>query len=382
MCPNFFVGRTEQVQTFVERVRRSLAGRAEVIFISGERGIGKTSLAQFAHLHVKQEFKVAGSHAHLEGITDTAEAIRRSVQHLVQESHDKPWHRQLLKLLREHVRQVGLFGMMIEFTPPPDLLESTVRHFPNTLRQLFDAIHSKGCNGLLLIWDDINGLVQRREFADWLKSVVDELAFEKVPICLVLVGLAEVRHTLIRNNESLARVLFPLDVPLWNENECAEFFHRAFQQVNVQVTESALKTMTIFSGGHPALAHEVGDAVLRVDDDNVIDDDDVSDGIVQAAEIIGRKYLEPQVYQAIRSPRYRKILRILASDSNNYAFQRTAISQGLSSNERRVFDNFLRRMRRLGVIIPDEERGRGAYRFRNLLHFFYFAMESARRPRS
>jgi len=97
-----------------------------------------------------------------------------------------------------------------------------------------------------------------------------------------------------------------------------------------------------------------------------------------AAEIVGLKYLEPQVYREIRSERYRKILRILASDPQNWSFKRANIIQRLNQNERQVFDNFLRRMQRLGVIVPDEKSGRGAYRFRNLLHFFYFGLEAQR----
>ncbi|MCX7643259.1 MAG: hypothetical protein N2116_05590, partial [Armatimonadetes bacterium] len=196
---------------------------------------------------------------------------------------------------------------------------------------------------------------------------------------IILVGLEEVRTTLIRNNESLARVLLPVEIPLWSEDECAEFFLKAFARVNNQVNGDALETMVQFSGGHPALAHEIGDAVFRIDSDGIIDRRDAYEGISQAAEIVGRKYLEPQVYQAIRSPRYQKILRVLASDPSNFFFQRAKILQKLDPNERKVLDNFLQRMQRLGVIVPDQESGRGAYRFCNALHFFYFGMEGRRR---
>jgi hypothetical protein len=86
---------------------------------------------------------------------------------------------------------------------------------------------------------------------------------------------------------------------------------------------------------------------------------------------------EPQVLQFVRSERYRKILRALVSEPNNFAFRREDIVKRLGNEERRVLDNFLQRMRRLGVLVAD--KGRGAYRFRNLLHFFYFAMEARRR---
>ena len=374
--PEFFVGRTEQVQTLLDLIYQTLSGRLEVVFVGGERGIGKTSLAQFVRWYVEQKFGIVGTYVHLGGVRDIEETVRRSIERLAQESMGKSWYQRLMDLVK-HIRQVDLFGVTLEFRPPTDLLSAAVRHFPQTLKQLFNALKDNA-KGLLFVWDDINGLAQSKEFADWLKSLFDETVMTKIPVSIILVGLEEMRVALIRNNESLARLIFPLSIPLWSESECSQFFREAFKRVNVQVKDEALEMMVDFSGGHPALAHEIGDAVFRVDDDVVIDNGDAIKGIELAAEIVGLKYLEPQVYREIRSERYREILRILASDPQNWSFKRANIIQRLNQNERRVFDNFLRRMQRLGIIEPDEEGGRSAYRFRNLLHFFYFGLEAQR----
>lgn len=111
-----------------------------------------------------------------------------------------------------------------------------MRNFAHTLKEFSKTLQG-AAKGLLLVWDDINGLAQRKEFAHWLKSVADETAMARIPVCIVLVGLEEVRGMLIRNNESLARVLLPLDIPLWSEEECAKFFRKAFERVSTKVTE-------------------------------------------------------------------------------------------------------------------------------------------------
>jgi hypothetical protein len=59
-------------------------------------------------------------------------------------------------------------------------------------------------------------------------------------------------------------------------------------------------------------------------------------------------------------------------------FERGEVMKSLSRDEGRVFDNFLRRMSELMVIGRDPERGPGAYRFANLLHYLYFQMEAER----
>ena len=55
--------------------------------------------------------------------------------------------------------------------------------------------------------------------------------------------------------------------------------------------------------------HEIGDSTFWIDTDGKIDADDAFKGVLSAAEKIGQKYLDPKVYKAIRSERYRSILR-------------------------------------------------------------------------
>ena len=52
----------------------------------------------------------------------------------------------------------------------------------------------------------------------------------------------------------------------------------------------------------------------------------------------------------------------------------------LNDDEKRVFDNFLRKMTQLGVIEADRDSGRGAYRFVNSLFLTYLRMQSSAAP--
>ena len=49
----------------------------------------------------------------------------------------------------------------------------------------------------------------------------------------------------------------------------------------------------------------------------------------------------------------------------------------LDEDERKVFDNLLRRLRELGIVEQDVEGGRGAYRFVNELYPLYIILDSA-----
>ncbi len=81
------------------------------------------------------------------------------------------------------------------------------------------------------------------------------------------------------------------------------------------------------------------------------------------------------------SDRYRSILRKMAGEPLRMRFQRGELGARLEDEERRVLDNFLRRMRNLGALEIDPEV-RGGYRFPNRLHALYFWMESQLKVRA
>lgn len=376
----FFVGRVREVERLRSLVRASVAGRFRVGFVAGERGIGKSSLVSFVRHLTEREDQVAGAHVFLGGVESLSEMVRRTFDRLLKDSVEKPWHQKIRGLFGKYVKQVGLFGISIELEVPEPDLQGLVNGFAPNLRKLLAQLKDDR-RALLIILDDINGLAGSTEFANWLKSMVDEIATSgnRVAACLLVVGLEQRRQQLIQLQPSLARLFDLIEIKPWTQEETSDFFRRAFEKAGVAVENEALEVMVKFSGGLPVLAHEIGDAVWRILTNRVVKAPDAWGGVREAAEIIGKKLLEPQVLRAIRSQRYRSILRKLARPLGS-SFRRADLIKALSAEERKVCDNFLNRMRKLNVIIPDLEGGPGAYRFINQLHALYFCIE-AHRPK-
>jgi AAA+ ATPase superfamily predicted ATPase len=378
----FFVGRVGEINQLRSLVRAACRGQFRVGFVAGERGIGKSSLVSFLRHLVERDEGVAGAHVFLGGVDTLPEMVRRTFDRLLKDSLERPWHQKIRELFGKHVRQIGLFGISVELELAEPDLGSLVNGFAPSLRRLLEQLQGER-KALLLILDDINGLARSAEFANWLKSIVDEVATSGAGLaaCLLLVGLEERRRELIGLQPSLARVFDLVEIKPWSKEETTDFFRKAFGQRKVDVEQTALGIMVRFSGGLPVLAHEIGDAVWRVAAGSPVKEHEASRGVVDAAEVIGRKLLEPQVLQAIRSQRYRSILRKLAAHPLRLTFRRADLLKALSPEEKKVLDNFLTRMRKLGVILPDAEGGPGAYRFSNQLHALYFYIEAERAKR-
>lgn len=380
---DFFTGRRGEVHHLLERVKAATAGKLEVAFITGERGIGKSSLASFVRFVAERDYKTLGLHTFLGGVSSLEEMARRVFDRLLKESIGKTWEERIKNFFGNRIKQVGLFGVSFEFEAPEKDLRRMVHDFAPALRNLIGRLEGEK-GAIFLVLDDINGLAESGDFANWLKSLVDEIATSReiLPLCLCLVGLEERRQSLIRLQPSLARVFHVIEMKTWSDTETREFFNTTFSKVNVRIEAEAIAIMSQFSGGLPVLAHEIGDAVFKTDQDNIIDYKDALAGIIQAADIVGRKHLEPQVFRAIRSAKYRTILRKIAKEPFQPEFRVRDIRSRLSPEEERVFHNFLTRMKKLGVLQENPEGGPGAYRFGNRLHYLYFCLEAKRAKES
>jgi AAA+ ATPase superfamily predicted ATPase len=373
----FFVGRVKEIEQLRSLVRAAVNGKFKIGFVTGERGIGKTSLVSFVRHLSEREDRVAGAHVFLGGAKDVPDMIRRTLDRLLKENVEKPWYGKLKDFFGKHVGEVGLFGISVELKLTQNDLQQLMHEFVPTIRQLLSKLKGER-KAFLLILDDINGLANSAEFANWLKSTVDEIATGAggLNLCMLIVGLEERRQDLLSIQPSLDRVFALTEIRPWDEAETARFFTETFRNGSATVEDDALKPMVRYTGGLPVIGHEIGDAVWRAAATTTIKESDAVAGIRQAAQIIGSKFLQPKVIDALHSPRYRSILRRIASNRSGVYFSRAELVKLLGPEDKKVLDKFLNRLKELGVIVPNPEAGTGCYRFANLLHYLYFVIEA------
>ena len=378
--PEFFVGRENEIKQMIESIAKSAEMKSlERIFVLGERGIGKSSLCRLAMAIAEDRHQILGIHVFLGGVTSLEEMVRRIFERLLQESREKIWFQNVRDFLGNHIKEVGLFGVSLQFEASKQDLAKAVSDFAPVLRNLLERLGSQK-KGFMLVLDDLNGLATEPRFAHWLKSTIDEIATSRasLPLTLVLVGLPERRRQLIESQPSLDRIFSLINIDRFNEEETIQFYEKAFGKVNVKVEKDAMQLLWRFSGGYPAFLHEIGDAVFKVDEDGSIDEQDANIGVMLAAQVIGVKYIEPKVLDAIKSDRYRGILKKIA-DPPQKIFLKDELRKRLSQTEVKVLDNFLQKMKQLGVLRQPPEAERGIYEFVSELYPVFFWLQSIRK---
>ncbi len=77
----YFVARHKEIELIERAIRQTASGRNENIFITGERGIGKSSLASFARYLAEKDYNFVGAHCPLggaRGLEDVARTVFQS----------------------------------------------------------------------------------------------------------------------------------------------------------------------------------------------------------------------------------------------------------------------------------------------------------------
>ena len=248
---DFFTGRKNQIDELLSTVRRAAKGTLQIGWISGERGIGKSSLASFVSFLAERDEKALTAHVHLGGVHELKDMVRETHLSLLKDNQSKSWGQGLLKVFGDKVKKIGLFGVELQLDMSNEELAATANNFAASLGQIVKKAGNER-KVLFLILDDINGLADNPRFADWLKSMVDSMATSgtAVPVCLIFVGLEERLDAMMKNNPSVGRIFRPMiHIRPWKRSENEGFFKQLLVNAMLRYRNTPCNYLPNFPGG-------------------------------------------------------------------------------------------------------------------------------------
>lgn len=373
----FFIRRTNEVQRISRAINQVELGKPQAIFLTGEYGIGKSSLSGYMKYHAERNNHIFGIHVLLGGAETLEDIAMKTVESVIKTQIYEPTITDKIRnFLSKYLGKQELFGFSINLEALKTDSPNISHGFLPFLRTLLSRIEENGIKGLMLILDEIKGITGNVQFAHFIKGLVDENALSRnpLPLMLMLCGVEERRREMIQYHQPSERIFDIVEIKPMSENEMKDFFNKTFNSVGIVVKDDAMSVLCDYSAGFPKIMHIIGDAVFWIDRDNIIDKADASDGILIAAEEVGKKFVDQQIYKALRSKDYHSILSKLGKTMFDLSLQKGTIEEGLNAGERRKFNNFLQRMKKLNVLKSGD--GRGEYVFNSRLVRLYILLNS------
>jgi hypothetical protein len=366
-----FTGRSEQIKHILERgVGQVGAGKPVAMYVQGEYGIGKSSIAGFAQAIAERSYGLQSIYAPLGG-ADTLDDVGAAILEATLRSgaFNPTRNEKIRDWLSKYVGEQNLLGY---FTIHADALRrdapSVTSGILPFLSEVITRLKDTGVKGVFLVLDEINGISSNPKFAHFIKGLVDTNALARTPIPLLLMicGVEERRREMIRHHQPIERVFdYVVEIEAMKPEESTEFFKKTFDSVGIAVEPDAMEPMVRYSAGYPKIMHLIGDSAYWLDQDSVIDQDESFRAILNAADEVGKKYVDQQVYNALKSADYRSILgKIAALSPSSMSFIKANVASGLTATEKKKFDNFLQKMKKLKVLRSGDVQGEWVFNHR------------------
>jgi hypothetical protein len=383
-----FVGRSAQIDRIMTRAVGQVAlGKPVSVFLEGEYGIGKSSVARFTQWLAERNNALLGIYATLER-AETMDDVGASVLEATLRSgvYDPKLGEKIREGMAKYIGAQSLFGLTIHADALRKEAPNVTRGLLPFLRQTLRRVEPEGAKGVFLVLDEINGIAKDPRFAAFLKGIVDSnaaisLGKPTVPLLLMVCGVEERRRELIAAHEPVGRIFEVVTIDPMTTAEMDEFFRRAFESVHMSVEPSALSFMAHYAAGFPKIMHLIGNAAYWIDRDGRIDDQDAADAVFEAADEVGKRYVNQQVLAALHSQDYRSILAKIAGMGLTMNFTKSEVAKQLTETERKKFNNFLQKMKALKVLRAGDVAGEYVFNMRMVrLYIWLQSREKQRVP--
>lgn len=372
VSPDKFKGRKKDIIKIIRYLPKVVnKGIPQHFFITGKRGMGKTSFVKYIGNFAEDNYQMVHIYVNNEGSNTLDELIQNLVEKMFKEFNKETWGKKIINSFVDNIDEINIKGVGISLKNKPELVGNIKNNFADFLINTCKELKDK--KGIFIVIDDINGLSDTPDFANWYKGLFETLYFDEevIPVSFSLVSYQDKFEKLCNQNPSFARIFNLIEIDHLDDEDIKEFYLDTFCRYNIKFTEDKyLNEMVYYSWGMPLIMQQIGDAVFWNSLDGEIDENNAYSGIINAALELGNKQIRNKLNK-IKNPNSLGILYKLGKNEK-MEFKNSEVKAFLSDSEINAFDDFLNEMHDLDIIESVGKEDNGEYAFVNRLYFVYF----------
>lgn len=120
--PDVFIGREEISDNILKRIASMNTNNQQHFIITGERGIGKTSLTNYIANIVEEEFKFLTIHIENNRVDSTEELLRNIIIKILEEAKKESISTRFKQLIKDNIESVGVWKTQIKLKEDSPLI--------------------------------------------------------------------------------------------------------------------------------------------------------------------------------------------------------------------------------------------------------------------
>ena len=385
--PGMFVGRLQEIDRLDAHLLQTASGQPTNFMITGERGIGKSSLMLYARALAQGHVEVDGRTLHflvaftdIDSTTTQLGLVKKFELAMRRELEKTEPARQFMTTAWEFIRRLEAAGVRLApqgQKPDEILLEEFAISLSEIADRISDSERAKGLfgakyDGILILIDEADNASPSLNLGTLLKLLLERLQRHGCQkVMLGLAGLHHLRSVLAKSHPSSLRLFDEIVLERLSYADAAVVVDRCLEmanetnQVSTTISDEAKSSLVGLSEGYPHFLQQFGFSAFAIDKDNAIDDDDVFSGALAdggALARIGDRYYRDDFYNRIQADSYRQVLRIMADKLDSWV-TKAEIRARFKGNTT-TLDNAIQALRDRTIILSKEGE-RGVYRLQH-----------------
>ena len=340
--PDRFEARGKEVEEVVDCLFQSANGNPTHTIITGERGIGKSSLLLQAFYLAKgnnllaEKFDIDIGFQEFNFITTWVDAgSDQSLENLLQN---------IFKNLQSSLKNI-ISGWQIEFDlggfiqlskkPAKEKsISDLVGLFIDQINSVNRDVKKQNKQGIIIFIDELDRLPITSGIASFLKLCTERMAREGLKnVTFFAAGIKGAVQKFEEEHASVLRTLRDIPLDRFSETEAIEILKTGFESVDHTYEPQILTTAFKFSAGFPEPIHLIGSEILAEDSDAHLTEEDFERAKIKIVSDVRKNSLESKLKSA-GVGKYQEILDAMASyDDENIPLEYVSKKIGLDPNQ-------------------------------------------------
>jgi hypothetical protein len=382
-----FVGRLQEIERLEQALVQARAQEPAHFMITGERGIGKTSLLLYLKYLAKgdisfnsADFRYMVLDLDVDNNTTQLGLIQRIKMHLENQLGLTEPARKFLNEAWSFLQRIRIMDSGIQAKEADSSAEVMLDEFAISLARVCErtccadaeALFSARYDGILIVIDEADNCSPDLHLGSFLKLLLERLQRSGCNRVLVgLAGLPELRNRLHASHPSSLRIFEDIQLGRLTSHEVSDVITMCIEKSGrdnpepTTITDEARQMLINLAEGYPHFIQQFGYSAFAVDTDNNIDKQDIEKsafGPRGALDLVGDRYYRNDFYNKIQQDSYRQVLRIMADDLDGWV-TRAKIKERFKGKDS-TLNNAIKALRDRHIILS-KEGVKGVYRLQH-----------------